>query len=93
MVLNSGAQESLEEKVTLKPCETYDLNKVNTIADYQSAANSTETLEKIEDCMKIWIRQIEQVLLILIMTMSAMFVLSHWDHNLYCSSAMFCTDF
>ncbi|BFZ13509.1 hypothetical protein BsWGS_16546 [Bradybaena similaris] len=57
-----GAQESLEEKVTLKPCETYDLNKVNTIADYQSAANSTETLEKIEDCMKTWIRQIEQVL-------------------------------
>uniref|UniRef100_A0A2C9JCN9 AAA+ ATPase domain-containing protein n=1 Tax=Biomphalaria glabrata TaxID=6526 RepID=A0A2C9JCN9_BIOGL len=57
-----GAQESLEEKVTLKPCETYDLSKINTIQDYQSVANSTESLEKIEECMRVWIKQIEQVL-------------------------------
>ncbi|GFO43348.1 dynein heavy chain 5, axonemal [Plakobranchus ocellatus] len=57
-----GAQESLEEKVTLKPCEGYELRKVNTIADYQAVANSTEALEKIEECMKVWIKQIEQVL-------------------------------
>lgn len=62
VILNSGAQESLEEKVTLKPCENYDLSKVNTTADYLTVANSTESLEKIEACMKIWIKQIEQVL-------------------------------
>ncbi|XP_059149715.1 dynein axonemal heavy chain 5-like isoform X1 [Physella acuta] len=57
-----GAQESLEEKVTLKPCENFDLAKVNTISDYQTVANSTESLEKIEECMRGWIKQIEQVL-------------------------------
>ncbi|XP_012940947.1 dynein heavy chain 5, axonemal [Aplysia californica] len=57
-----GAQESLEEKVTLKTCEGYELAKVNTIADYQAVANSTESLEKIEECMRVWVKQIEQVL-------------------------------
>ena len=57
----AGAQESLEEKVTLKTCEGFELRKVNTIADYQAVANSTESLEKIEECMKVWIKQIEQV--------------------------------
>ncbi|KAK7469850.1 hypothetical protein BaRGS_00036128, partial [Batillaria attramentaria] len=57
-----GAQESLSDKETLKPCEGYDLSKVNTPQDYQAVANSTEALEKIEDCMRSWIKQIEQVL-------------------------------
>lgn len=57
-----GAQESLEEKVTLKPCETYDLTKIQTPADYQAVANSTEALEGIEECMHVWLKQLEQVL-------------------------------
>ena len=57
----SGAQESLNEKVQLKPCETYDLSRVQTPSDYQSIANSSEALEGIESCMKVWIKQIEQV--------------------------------
>ena len=47
--------------MTLKPCEGFELRKVNSIADYQTVANSTESLEKIEECMKVWIKQIEQV--------------------------------
>ena len=47
--------------MTLKPCEGFELRKVNSIADYQAVANSTESLEKIEECMKVWIKQIEQV--------------------------------
>uniref|UniRef100_A0A4W3HHM2 Dynein, axonemal, heavy chain 5 n=1 Tax=Callorhinchus milii TaxID=7868 RepID=A0A4W3HHM2_CALMI len=58
----AGAQESLMEKVTLKPCETYDLKILKGPPDYMSIANSTEALEKIEACMKVWNRQIEQVL-------------------------------
>ncbi|XP_076449856.1 dynein axonemal heavy chain 5-like isoform X2 [Babylonia areolata] len=57
-----GAQESLSDKETLKPCEGFDLSRVNTPQEYQAVANSTESLEKIEECMRSWIKQIEQVL-------------------------------
>lgn len=59
--LCTGAQESLSDKETLKPCEGFDLSKVQTPHDYQTAANSSETLEKIEECMRSWSKQIEQV--------------------------------
>ncbi|XP_008301685.1 dynein heavy chain 5, axonemal, partial [Stegastes partitus] len=58
----AGAQESLQEKVTLKECDTFDLRVLKGPSDYMAAANSTETIEKIEACMKVWIKQIEQVL-------------------------------
>ncbi|XP_041797659.1 dynein heavy chain 5, axonemal isoform X3 [Chelmon rostratus] len=58
----AGAQESLQEKVTLKECDTFDLRVLKGPSDYVAAANSTETTEKIEACMKVWIKQIEQVL-------------------------------
>ncbi|KAF5899802.1 dynein heavy chain 5, axonemal, partial [Clarias magur] len=58
----AGAQESLEEKVNLKECDSFDLKTLKGPSDYTAVANSTEALEKIEDCMKIWIKQIEQVL-------------------------------
>ncbi|XP_033755107.1 LOW QUALITY PROTEIN: dynein heavy chain 5, axonemal-like [Pecten maximus] len=57
-----GAQESLGQKVTLKPCETYDLSKIQTPADYQAVANSSDSLEGIENCMMVWLKQLEQVL-------------------------------
>uniref|UniRef100_A0A3B3QAQ7 Dynein axonemal heavy chain 5 n=1 Tax=Paramormyrops kingsleyae TaxID=1676925 RepID=A0A3B3QAQ7_9TELE len=57
-----GAQESLMEKVSLKPCDSYDLKTLKGPSDYTVVANSTEALEKIEACMKVWIKQIEQVL-------------------------------
>ncbi|KAJ0065958.1 hypothetical protein NL108_000216 [Boleophthalmus pectinirostris] len=58
----AGAQESLQEKVTLKECDTLDLRAMKTPADYMAAAHSTETTDKIEACMKVWIKQIELVL-------------------------------
>ncbi|XP_022609362.1 dynein heavy chain 5, axonemal [Seriola dumerili] len=58
----AGAQESLQEKVTLKECDTFDLRVLKGPSDYMAAASSTETTEKIEACMKVWIKQIEQVL-------------------------------
>ncbi|XP_051812950.1 dynein axonemal heavy chain 5 [Acanthochromis polyacanthus] len=58
----AGAEESLQEKVTLKECDTFDLRVLKGPSDYVAAANSTETMEKMEACMKVWIKQIEQVL-------------------------------
>uniref|UniRef100_A0A8C9XLI3 Dynein axonemal heavy chain 5 n=1 Tax=Sander lucioperca TaxID=283035 RepID=A0A8C9XLI3_SANLU len=49
-------------QVTLKECDTFDLRVLKGPSDYMAAANSTETTEKIEACMKVWIKQIEQVL-------------------------------
>lgn len=56
----TGAQESLYEKVNLKPC-TMDLSLIMTLSDYQTIAASTEQLETIEECMSVWVKQIEQV--------------------------------
>ncbi|XP_041963780.1 LOW QUALITY PROTEIN: dynein heavy chain 5, axonemal [Alosa sapidissima] len=58
----AGAQESLQEKVNLKECDAFDLRTLKGPSDYVAVANNTEALEKIEACMKVWIKQIEQVL-------------------------------
>uniref|UniRef100_A0A8C6VE80 Dynein axonemal heavy chain 5 n=1 Tax=Naja naja TaxID=35670 RepID=A0A8C6VE80_NAJNA len=51
----SGAQQSLLEKVSLHLSFSY-------LSDFLAAANSMETVERIEACMKVWIKQIEQVI-------------------------------
>lgn len=48
-------------QVTLKECNTFDLRILRGPSDYVAAAGSTETVESIEACMKVWIKQIEQV--------------------------------
>ncbi|XP_048363840.1 dynein axonemal heavy chain 5 [Sphaerodactylus townsendi] len=58
----SGAQQSLKEKVNLKKCDGCDLKALKGPADYLVAANSMEILEQMETFMKIWIKQIEQVI-------------------------------
>ncbi|KAM4633147.1 dynein axonemal heavy chain 5 isoform 2-T2 [Polymixia lowei] len=58
----AGAQESLQEKVNLMECTSVDVRALKGPSDYMAAANSTETTDKIEACMKVWIKQIEQVL-------------------------------
>lgn len=50
-------------QVTLKECDTFDLRVLKSPSDYMAAANSNEALEKMEACMKVWIKQIEQVIL------------------------------
>lgn len=47
--------------MNLKECDTFDLRTLKGPSDYTAVANSTEAVEKIEACMKIWIKQIEQV--------------------------------
>ena len=60
-----GAQESLDEKVVLKPCESYPLHTLKGPHEYNAVANSTEALQAVEDCVAVWIKQIEQVLRLL----------------------------
>ncbi|XP_049624319.1 dynein axonemal heavy chain 5 [Suncus etruscus] len=57
-----SAQESLKEKVTFQKCDIFELKTLKELTDYLSLANNPETLEKIEGCMKVWIKQTEQVL-------------------------------
>ncbi|XP_057352291.1 dynein axonemal heavy chain 5 isoform X2 [Manis pentadactyla] len=57
-----GAQENLKEKVNLQKCDILELKALKEPIDYLTLANNPETLAKIEGCMKVWIKQIEQVL-------------------------------
>lgn len=45
----------------LKECDTFDLSTLKSPADYKAAASNIETIEKMEACMKVWIKQIEPV--------------------------------
>ena len=58
----NGAQESIDERIVLKPCERIDLAQINTSSEYLSLASSTESLGHVEDIFKVWMRQIEIVL-------------------------------
>jgi len=55
------AQEWIERKVMLRPCNGFDLSSLRGPSDYVQAANNAETLQIIEECMTGWIRQIDQV--------------------------------
>ncbi|CAF0837526.1 unnamed protein product [Adineta steineri] len=59
--LNS-AQESINERILLKPCDKIDLTQLQNASDYMSVASNNENLASIEETMKIWIKQMEQVL-------------------------------
>ena len=58
--LNS-AQESINERILLKPCDRIDLTQIQSPADYAIIATNPESLALIEETMKTWIRQMEQV--------------------------------
>ncbi|XP_008567303.1 PREDICTED: dynein heavy chain 5, axonemal, partial [Galeopterus variegatus] len=58
----SGAQESLKEKVILQKCDIFELKTLKGPMDYLTFANNPETMGKVEGCMKVWIKQTEQVL-------------------------------
>jgi hypothetical protein len=57
----NNAQESINERILLKPCDQIDLTQVQNTSDYISIASNNENLVFIEETMKTWIRQMEQV--------------------------------
>ncbi|UJR23298.1 hypothetical protein I4U23_026313 [Adineta vaga] len=59
--LNS-AQESINERILFKPCDRIDLTQLQSPVDYATIASNPESLALIEETMKTWIRQMEQVL-------------------------------
>ena len=58
--LNS-AQESINERILLQPCNRIDLSQIQNTSDYISIASNNENLVVIEETMKTWIRQMEEV--------------------------------
>jgi hypothetical protein len=58
--LNS-AQDSINERILLKPCDRIDLTQIQSASDYILIASNSESLVLIEETMKTWIRQMEQV--------------------------------
>ncbi|XP_041488031.1 dynein heavy chain 5, axonemal [Microtus oregoni] len=58
----SGAQDSLKEKVNLQKCDIFELTSLKEPVDYLALASNPETVEKTEGCMKVWIKQTEQIL-------------------------------
>jgi dynein heavy chain len=57
-----GAQESIDERIVLKSSEKIDWSQINTSSDYLLIASSPESLSHVEDCVKLWMRQIEIIL-------------------------------
>ncbi|KAG7262555.1 hypothetical protein CRUP_029776 [Coryphaenoides rupestris] len=49
-------------RVNLAECEGFDLRTLRGPSDYMAVANSAEAMERIEACLRVWIKQIEQVL-------------------------------
>ncbi|EDL08892.1 dynein, axonemal, heavy chain 5, isoform CRA_b [Mus musculus] len=58
----SGAQNSLKEKVNLQKCDIIELKSLKEPTDYLALASNPETVEKVECCMRVWIKQMEQIL-------------------------------
>jgi len=59
----NGAKGNMEGHVTLSDTEYGpQLDNMRTAADYQGLANNSETLEKLEELLASWSKQIEQVL-------------------------------
>ncbi|KAL8616403.1 Dynein heavy chain 5, axonemal [Nucella lapillus] len=58
----AGAQKCLEGKEMLALCSTFDLSDVRVPADFMRIAAMSEALEKIEECMRGWIKHIEHIL-------------------------------
>uniref|UniRef100_A0A1I8FY30 Dynein heavy chain 5, axonemal n=1 Tax=Macrostomum lignano TaxID=282301 RepID=A0A1I8FY30_9PLAT len=56
------AQETINDRVVLKPCTGFDLKRLKTITDINQAASQADSLAAVEECAASWMKQIEQVL-------------------------------
>ena len=56
------AQEWINQKIILRPCEGFDPSTLRGPSDYVQAANNVDTVQIVEECMSGWIKQIEQVI-------------------------------
>ena len=48
--------------MNLQKCDIFELKTLKEPIDFLTLANNPETMEKIEGCMKVWIKQTEQVI-------------------------------
>ena len=57
----AGAEASLADVVSLRPCEEVDLALISTPSDYLRAAANPEMVEQLERCLVMWCKDLEQV--------------------------------
>lgn len=69
--------------MTLKECDTIDLTRISSPNDFIAAASSTETLEQIEEVVTAWVKQIEQVIWILIFSHNNLLLISIIRSSMY----------
>ena len=48
--------------MNLQKCDIFEQKTLKEPMDFLTLANNPETMEKIEGCMKVWIKQTEQVI-------------------------------
>jgi len=55
------AQESINDRILLKSSDEIDLTQIQNTSDYVATAANNENLAIVEELMRTWIRQMEQV--------------------------------
>lgn len=55
------AQESINDRILLKSSDEIDLTQIQNTSDYVAIAANNENLATVEELMRTWIRQMEQV--------------------------------
>ena len=61
-----NAQSSIDDRICLQPCEKIHMEQLQNSADFLAMAANNENLQSMEETLKIWIRQMEQVDLALV---------------------------
>ena len=62
-----NAQGSIDDRIYLKPCDKIQPDQLQNSADYLAMATNGEKLQAMEETLKVWIRQMEQVGLLLLL--------------------------
>jgi len=57
----SASQDYINDHLALPPCDDLDHSALHSFRDYEKVAGNSETLQAVESCVLLWIKQIRQV--------------------------------
>ena len=57
----AASQDSMNDQLSLLPCERLDCSVLHSLHDYKEVAGNHDTLQAVELCVSVWIKQIRQV--------------------------------
>jgi len=58
----AASQDNINDQLTLLPCDDLDHSALHSFRDYEKVAATSKTLQAVESCVLVWIKQIRQVL-------------------------------